>query len=233
MRKRFGVNPSLTLPGADSSNLVAYDIAETLDKIKSLDEIRSTDVVVTTDIPVLGSFAEGFYDPVTAKPRRIPFEVVQYDRRSGKTKLSYSAAAMDTANVNLVSQVASDKGKRRGIPSLFKGEDFLKGAGDLKNSIVLNFNIPGLVAMNHPDKNLNGGSSEFFILQEKDRVDERSRLLNGSYAPFGYVLDGLDLLQSLQPGDKIRSTHVDEWGKLNLVTIRKLSLRGGMATALE
>ena len=59
-------------------------------------------------------------------------------------------------------------------------------------------------------------------------------MLSGWYAPFGYVLDGLDVLQSLQPGDIIRSTHVDEWGKLNLVTIRKLSLlTEGMANPLE
>jgi len=236
IRKRFGVNPSLTLPGADSTNLVAYDIADTLDKIKVLDDGIDKDeaVVVTTDIPVLGSFSEGFYDPITAKPRRIPFEVVQYDSFNGKTKLSYSSAAVDSTDNNLFSQIlSSDKGKRRILPSLFNKEDYLKGVGGLQKSIVLNFNIPGLVAINHPDKNLNGGSSEFFVLQAKDRVNERSSLLVGSYAPFGYVLDGLDLLESLQPGDKIRSTVVDEWGKLNLVKIRKLSLTEGMSSASE
>ena len=30
-------------------------------------------------VPILGAFQEGFYDPLTAKPRRIPLEVLQQD----------------------------------------------------------------------------------------------------------------------------------------------------------
>jgi peptidylprolyl isomerase len=229
MRKRLGVNPSLTLPGADSSNLVVYDIADTLDKIKAMDDSSmgvDKDSWVISDMPIFGSFGEGFYDPLTAKPRRIPFEVVQYDRSSGKTTLSYSSAALDSPN-QMFTQVSSDKG--RWWSGITSSGDMPSSTRDSQNSIVLNFNIPGLVTMNHPDRNLNGGSSEFFVLHERDRIDERTRLLNGSYAPFGYVLDGLDILQSLQPGDVIRSTHVDEWGKLNLVKIRTLSLTQGIS----
>ena len=96
---------------------------------------------------------------------------MQYDRRDGKTKLSYSSAAFDSPKNAFLQDGNNNRGKWRGITALFKEDDFLKGSDELQNSIVLNFNIPGLVSMNHPDINLNGGSSEFFVLQEKDRVN--------------------------------------------------------------
>ncbi len=46
------------------------------------------------------------------------------------------------------------------------------------------FNIPGLVAMNHPDHNPNGASSEFFILPFKDIGATRVKDLMVSNAPF-------------------------------------------------
>mmetsp|Transcript_5020 Transcript_5020/g.14053 ORF Transcript_5020/g.14053 Transcript_5020/m.14053 type:complete len:196 (+) Transcript_5020:848-1435(+) len=83
---------------------------------------------------------------------------------------------------------------------------------------LLSFAMPGLVAMNHPDKNPNGGSSEFFCLQSGS-LTERS-WLDGEYAPFGYILEGRELMEQLKPGDVIDSTTVDEWGLLNLVKLR-------------
>lgn len=45
----------------------------------------------------------------------------------------------------------------------------------------------------------------------------------GQYAPFGYVVEGLDIMRNLQAGDMIKETYVDEWGKLNLKKIRGTS----------
>jgi peptidylprolyl isomerase len=92
---------------------------------------------------------------------------------------------------------------------------------------LLTFEIPGLIALNHPSGDPNGGSSEFFGLQSsslKDNSIKRS-LLDGQYAPFGYIIGGLDVFDSLRPGDVIDSTSVDEFGELNLVTIRSSTFK--------
>lgn len=85
---------------------------------------------------------------------------------------------------------------------------------------ALSFDIPGIVALNHPDKYVNGGSSEFFSIPAKDLSRQKSRLLDGQYAPFGYVTEGFDLLSELKPGDIIAATDVSEFGRLNLVRVR-------------
>lgn len=51
------------------------------------------------------------------------------------------------------------------------------------------------------------------------------RLLDGEYAPFGFITAGYDLFLSLLPGDVIESTSVDELGQLNLQKIRKSSFQ--------
>jgi peptidylprolyl isomerase len=66
------------------------------------------------------------------------------------------------------------------------------------------------------------GSSEFFILPDGIPAEER-RLLNGQYAAFGYVIEGNDILQSLQAGDLFAETTVSEFGQRNLVKIRGTS----------
>lgn len=83
--------------------------------------------------------------------------------------------------------------------------------------------MPGLVAMNHREKDENSASSEFFCLQENSVVEGKQSLLDGEYAPFGYIIEGYDLFQRLQPNDVIDATSVDEWGQLNLVKLRRSS----------
>jgi cyclophilin family peptidyl-prolyl cis-trans isomerase len=112
---------------------------------------------------------------------------------------------------------------------------YLQGLGELKGKSgavlepssasrpLLSFNIPGLVALNHPDGKENGASSEFFALQDTSVVDDRRKLLDGQFAPFGYIVDGYDLFNNLTAGDVIDQTIVDEWGQLNLVKIRQSS----------
>jgi len=164
---------------------------------------------VTVSLPVLGSFQEGFYDPLTAKPRRIPLEILRLDKKSGKPELSYSR--------NFFS-----------LPSLEASIDAPKD-----NKPVLNFDIPGMMAFNHPDKNVNGGSAEFFSLQKDSAAAENSDLLNGQYAPFGFIIEGYDLYQSLKPGDVIDATYVSEWGILNLVKIRGTSFSDVMQSGSD
>ena len=174
--------------GFEDDSVVAYDIASTIDKLtgevgvvkRTLKKIAGVDGniggttsgsigndsedstslssgTLLTTIPILGSFQEGFYDPLTAKPRRLPLEIVQYDRLSKTAKLSYSSAGND------------------GVGSSIRATEQKSG----KQPTLLTFDIPGLVAMNHPDKNLNGASSEFFCLMEKNRRPESTRLLDG------------------------------------------------------
>jgi cyclophilin family peptidyl-prolyl cis-trans isomerase len=146
--------------------------------------------------PVLGSFREGFFDPLTGKLRRIPLEIVRVNKASGVSKLSYAVGFTD-----LTSSTAS--------------------MGDSKSTKpLLSFSIPGLVGLNHPDRDVNGASSEFFILQNTTIPADNVALLDGQYAPFGYIVDGYELYQSLKPNDMIDATYVSEWGQQNLVKLR-------------
>lgn len=160
-------------------------------------------------MPILGSFQEGFYDPLTAKPRRIPLEILRLDRSTGIPELSYS----------------------RGFSDLPESEASVVTPKDFKP--VLSFDIPGLVALNHPDKNVNGGSSEFFSLQQDSLSNDKADMLNGQYAPFGYIVDGFDLYQSLKAGDVIDATTVSEWGLMNLVKIRGTRFTDVMQSGTE
>jgi cyclophilin family peptidyl-prolyl cis-trans isomerase len=221
MKKVFGSNPVLT----NANDLVSYDIAQTVDKIR--DELREVATefsttassstatekgTVQTTLPILGSFGEGFYDPLTAKPRRIPLEIVQYDKMFSRAKLSYESGFSRSNSIPSTTGLASVLN-----PSTKDDSEYQMKI----SSPLLTFDIPGLVAMNHPDKNLNGGSSEFFTLPEKDLNNPgETKLMDGQYTPFGYVLDGLDIMQNLQNGDLITATYVDDFGQLYLKKIR-------------
>ena len=89
------------------------------------------------------------------------------------------------------------------------------------------------MALNHPDRASNGGSSEFFALLERDISSKTSILLDGQYAPFGYIVSGSEVYQSLRPGDVIKATFVSEVGLLNLVKIRKNAFEGGEDVIVE
>ena len=58
----------------------------------------------------------------------------------------------------------------------------------------------------------------FFFCSLEQR---RRKSLDGDYAPFGYIVQGWDVFNQLQPNDVISNTVVDEWGVLNLVKIRE------------
>jgi peptidylprolyl isomerase len=151
------------------------------------------------NVPILGSYEEGFYDPLTAKPRRLPLEIIRNEKASGVPKLSYSQGLTNFATTKATLEPT------------------------VNSKPLLSFKIPGLVAMNHPDRIPNGGSSEFFSLQMDSMLDEKRGLLDGEFAPLGYIVDGYDIFQHLQAGDVISNTVVDEWGRLNLVKLRESS----------
>lgn len=162
-------------------------------------------------IPILGSFQEGFYDPLTAKLRRVPLEIVRVEQGRGMTP------------GKVAPQLSYAEEKSIGPVRRWDFSDTPASIQNENSRALLSFDIPGLVALNHPDKNLNGGSSEFFSLQLESLPDSKRHLLDGEYAPFGYIVDGYDLFLSLVPGDAIENTYVDEFGALNLVKLRQSS----------
>mmetsp|Transcript_14617 Transcript_14617/g.26442 ORF Transcript_14617/g.26442 Transcript_14617/m.26442 type:complete len:699 (-) Transcript_14617:127-2223(-) len=239
MRKRLGVVPT------SSDNVIVNDFTELKDNFDSaLDEIYDENRM-TTDVvlPILGSFQEGFYDPLTAKPRRIPLEVVALDGTSPtKSTLTYSSnyASLDddmtdagTTTYSALTSSSSSSPQRSFSSSTSSSSSNSTAATYSNLDPVLSFNIPGLVALNHPDRVSNGGSSEFFALPRRDVSTKQSKLLNGQYAPFGYIVSGSDVYQSLRPGDVIGATYVSEVGLLNLVKIRKNAFEGGEDAVVE
>ena len=258
MKKRLGVEASFT-----TEDPVAYDIANTVDKFtgedgvvqRTLGNLKNTNLnqkqkqkqkqrqnqdplaeveengTILTSMSIMGSYNEGFYDPLTAKPRRIPLEIVQFDRLTSTAKLSYESGFTSTS----ASGGGSGTGSGSGTSTLgpLGDSNLLAKISSPRKSPLLTYNIPGLVGMNHPDKNLNGGSSEFFVLKETDRTNDRTSLLSGKYAPFGYIMEGLDIMNELEAGDVISATYVDDWGQMNLKKIRGTSFADAMSSSQE
>lgn len=82
---------------------------------------------------------------------------------------------------------------------------------------VLPFSAYGTLAMAHPDRDPNGGSSQFFIyLFESDLTPAGLNLIDGNFAAFGYVLDGQPVLDKMKLGDRIISAKITG-GAENLV----------------
>jgi peptidylprolyl isomerase len=82
---------------------------------------------------------------------------------------------------------------------------------------VLPFSAFGTIAMAHPAEDVNGGSSQFFLyLFESDLTPAGLNLIDGNYAAFGYLKDGVEVLRKLKLGDEIISAKIIE-GAENLV----------------
>ena len=222
LNKAKGGSGAMSMFGLNGNDLFA----------DSYDESRMT---MDVNFPILGSFQEGFYDPLTAKPRRIPLEVVALDATSPtKSTLTYSSSyaslddGMASAGTTKYSALTSSSSAQRSFSSATSSSSSNSTTNTYSNlDPVLSFNIPGLVALNHPDRVSNGGSSEFFALPNRDISAKKTNLLDGQYAPFGYIVEGSDVYQSLRPGDVIKATYVSKVGLLNLVKIRKNAFEGG------
>ena len=63
--------------------------------------------------------------------------------------------------------------------------------------------VEGAVAMANAGPNTNG--SQFFIC-----IDDCRRKLDKAYNLFGYVIDGIDVAQKIQPGDQMKTVTVSE-----------------------
>jgi peptidylprolyl isomerase len=163
---------------------------------------------LTTSINVLGSYNEGFYDPLTAKLRQIPLEIIRLEKGSGLPKLSYSSRGLSESSLSDLLE-----------------ENDMDVVPTEQSKPLLTFETRSIVAWNHPDRRVNGGSSEFFAIQPGTIPDEKRKLLDGEYAPFGYIIGGRDFYDSLQPGDIIESATVDDFGQLNLVKLRKSNIQ--------
>ena len=159
-------------------------------------------VFEVANLPILGSYNEGFYDPLTAKLRRLPLEILRLGKSSSELDLTYSQglSSLGSASQAVLEPTANSRP-------------------------LLSFKIPGLVAMNHPDKNPNGASSEFFSLQADSILEEKRSLLDGEYAPFGYIIAGKDIFQKLKANDVISATTVSEFGIQTLVKLRRSSFQ--------
>ena len=69
---------------------------------------------------------------------------------------------------------------------------------------VLPFSSFGALVMARPENEPNGGSSQiFFFLFEPELTPAGRNLLDGSYAVFGYLTKGQEVLDKLKAGDKI------------------------------
>ena len=191
VRKKVGKPPS-----AKSSFLseLAESGRESLGLEPEQESPESVYLSKVATLPLLGSYKEGFYDPLTARPRRIPLEILRQEKSTELSRLSY------------------EQGFNR-LPDASVGTD-------QNSKPVLSLEIPGLVVFNHGDRTL--GSSEFFVLPDEMPAEER-RLLNGQYAAFGYIIEGNDIFHSLMAGDSIAETTVEEFGQRHLVKIRGTS----------
>ena len=83
--------------------------------------------------------------------------------------------------------------------------------GLFKAEPVLPFNAKGTLGWAHSDEALDDGSSQFFLfLSEPELTPAGLNLIDGRYAAFGYVVEGLEVLNELSADDKIVSAKVIE-----------------------
>jgi len=116
-------------------------------------------------------------------------------------------------------------GEYRAIPLeiLVKGDEepiyefTLESIGRFKDEPVLPFSAFGTLGMARPGEDPNGASSQFFFfLFEPELTPAGLNLIDGRYAGFGYVVEGKEVLEKLELGDKIESAKLVQ-GAENLV----------------
>merc|ERR1712070_884538 len=96
-------------------------------------------------------------------------------------------------------------------------EETLEEMGRYNDVPALPFNAFGTLAMARTEFENNSASSQFFfLLKESELTPSSANLLDGRYAVFGYVTDGVDALDILKVGDLIQSMKVTD-GLENLV----------------
>ena len=104
----------------------------------------------------------------------------------------YDGLTFHRVVADFVIQGGDPEGSGRGGPGYKWADEPVKGEYTL-----------GAVAMANAGPNTNG--SQFFIC-----IDDCRRKLDKAYNLFGYVIDGIDVAQSVSAGDKMRSVTVTE-----------------------
>ncbi|GMU78205.1 MAG: peptidyl-prolyl cis-trans isomerase [Acidimicrobiia bacterium] len=104
----------------------------------------------------------------------------------------YDGLTFHRVEPNFVIQGGCPEGTGRGGPGYKFRDEPVQGEYTL-----------GAVAMANAGPNTNG--SQFFIT-----IDDCTRKLNKAYNLFGYVVDGIDVAQSTQVGDVMRSVEIEE-----------------------
>ena len=98
----------------------------------------------------------------------------------------------------------------------------LEDMGLFQEDPVLPFSAYGTLAMAHSDLEANDASSQFFFLRrEPEMTPAGANLLDGRYAVFGYTIDGEDVLDALEKGDKIETVRVVKGGENLIVPLQR------------
>lgn len=110
-----------------------------------------------------------------------------------------------------------ETGEYRSIPLeiLVQGDEkpiygaTLEEIGRYKAQPVLPFSANGAVAIARPSGDPNGGSSQFFFFKfDSELTPPGFNFMDGRYAIFGYAVQGDEILEDMQEGDKIISARV-------------------------
>jgi peptidylprolyl isomerase len=121
--------------------------------------------------------------------------------------------------------IDSKTGKYRSIPMEVSIDEepipiygnTLEDLGIYLANLALPFNAYGAVALARPERDPNGGSSQFFFFKfDTELTPPGFNLMDGRYSVFGYVVDGKSVLEELTARDKIISAKVVD-GLDNLV----------------
>lgn len=117
-----------------------------------------------------------------------------------------------------------DTGEERTVPLevLVQGDEeplygfTMEQMGITLDDPVLPFSAFGTLAMARPDRDVNGGSSQFFFLKfQTEMTPAGINMLDGEYAVFGYAVENKEIIDKFRVGDRIKSMRVVD-GEENL-----------------
>jgi len=154
---------------------------------------------------------DGYSAPVTAGNF---VDLVERGFYDGLDFFNVEGFALQTGNPEGKEEgfIDPDTGEYRAIPLevLVRDEEepiygfTLEEIGIYLPDLALPFNAYGAVALARPDTDPNGGSSQFFFFKfDTELTPPGFNLMDGRYAVFGYLVDGRDVLDKLNDGDKI------------------------------